>query len=184
MITEEQFQAQWEKLEASFGSTKPQKLMSRWYDEFHEECDYGPFAEAMKRLQYGQKFPNFAMFKAEYRAVSPEQKAKLDPSSNCKYCESGVIMYRKVNKGGYVRDNAANCGVCSRNRRQMATVDPRLLDLDKFGFYRTKEALRLDMDWEMELKSSQCQGKTEITIKNIKDAVGKPLEKRSPKMSN
>jgi hypothetical protein len=144
MITLEQFQTQFNRLQASFGLSKSNKIIDQWFGEF-EKCEFVPFTRAMKNLQYGERFPNWKMLKEEYRNNAGEvDKQKY---LGCELCRSGVVLFRGVDpRSGQVVDMAANCSICSNNRlMRMANIDPTRLTRDAMGTWRTPRAVEMDL---------------------------------------
>lgn len=145
-ITIEQFEIQFNKLQGSFGYTKSPKILEAWYEEF-EYSDYQTFLATMKKLRYGEKFPTFAMFKAEYKNVlGASNQPGTGEIPGCEYCHGGTVLYRDyVEEARGVRDLAGNCGVCNDNStRGLKNIDGRLLIKDQLGILRTKKAVELD----------------------------------------
>tara|TARA_Y100000593_G_scaffold74079_1_gene136180 strand:- start:1116 stop:1715 length:600 start_codon:yes stop_codon:yes gene_type:complete len=140
MITEQQFEVQFNKLQAAFGVVKSAKIMDAWYDEF-QGVDYSQFVSAMKTLQYGEKFPTWSVFKAELR--NAQGMTTQEAFRGCGDCHSGVVLFRDVNKNGEVTDQASNCAECSQNKKKdMANVYPSKLHKDAVGILRTHRALK------------------------------------------
>ena len=141
-VTLDQFETQFNKLQAAFGAVKPAKILEQWYNEFSEE-DYFTFITAMRRCQYGQKFPTWEMFKAELRnARGVEVREEF---KGCGKCFGGVVLFRDVARNGKVSDQAGNCAKCSEGkRRDMASVHPDRLHIDAVDTLRTQRALKQD----------------------------------------
>lgn len=141
-ITIEQFETQFNKLQAAFGTVKPAKIFEEWFKEFEHE-DYFVFLNAMKRSQYGDRFPTWEIFKEQLKNAGGVAEGK--EFKGCGDCHSGVVLFRDVNKNGQVTDQAANCAACSENKsRGMANVFPKKLHIDAYGFLRTRRALEKD----------------------------------------
>lgn len=140
MITEQQFELQFGKLQAAFGVVKPAKIMDEWYDEF-QDVDYSQFATAMKKLQYGERFPTWSVFKTELR--NAQGMTTQEAFQGCGECHGGVVLFRDVNKNNEVTDQASNCAECSLNKKMdMANVFPSKLHKDAFGILRTHRAVQ------------------------------------------
>lgn len=149
-ITLDQFETQFSKLQASFGTVKSARIVEEWFKEFENE-DYFAFINAMKRSQYGQKFPTWEIFRAELRNAQGTTVA--EEFKGCGQCHSGVVLFRDFNKGGGVSDQAGNCANCSEGRRRdMANVHPDRLHVDAVGTLRTQRALKKDQEdgWRIE----------------------------------
>jgi hypothetical protein len=177
-ITIDQFETQFNKLQASFGSMKSPKILDQWYEEFND-LEYFPFLNAMKRLQYGQKFPTWEMFKAEYRnCLGVQVKTAY---KGCDHCSGGVVLFRDIHpKSKQVSDQAANCSLCSLNRiRDMANVNPSQLFEDSMGTLRTRRALALDLENGVGI-DSMPSSKPQNINKIVQDVFGKddPVQER------
>ena len=143
-ITLDQFETQFNKLQASFGATKPAKIFEEWFKEFEHE-DYFTFLKAIKRCQYGERFPTWAMFKAELR--NAQGMTVAEEFKGCGQCSSGVVLFRDFNRYGQVSDQAGNCAICSEGKiRDMANVYPDRLHVDSMGTLRTQRALKKDIE--------------------------------------
>ena len=137
----EQFEYQFDKLQAAHGVTKSAKIIDQWYQEF-QDLEYGPFVKAMRRCQYSERFPNWDKFKSEYKnSLGPVNK--VGEKSGCQYCHNGKVFYRDyLQKINDVRDLAANCSLCSLNKSpDLIDIDPERLMKDSMGVLRTKEAV-------------------------------------------
>lgn len=140
----EQFETQFLKLQASFGTVKPAKIIEEWFKEFEDE-DYFTFVKAIKKCQYGDRFPNWAVFKAELR--NAQGMTGQEAFKGCGECHGGVVLFRDVNKNNEVTDQAANCAECSLNKTLgMANVFPKKLHKDDFDILRTRRALEKDVE--------------------------------------
>ena len=139
-ITLEQFEVQFDKLQAAFGTVKPSKILEQWFTEFESE-DYFTFLTAMKRSQYGQRFPTWEMFKAELR--NSRGVAVREEYKGCGKCEKGVVLFKDINRHGKITEQAANCAKCSEGKlRDMASVHPEKLHRDAVDTLRTQRALK------------------------------------------
>lgn len=144
MLTIDQFSTEFKKLQASFGLSKSEKILDTWYEEF-EYCELKPFRTAMRRCQYGEKFPNWDVFKTEYRnCLDPIQKQIAEPE--CKLCRNGVVLFQDLElRTGEkeVLSFAANCNVCSMGRSGiMINLDSRNLARDNNNHLITRRALQ------------------------------------------
>jgi hypothetical protein len=144
MITIEQFQTQFDKLQAAFGVTKSGKIAEQWFMEF-EEFEFKPFVDACRRLQYSERFPTWDMMKQAYRNAVGQKST--EPHKGCDECENGTVLFRDYRKAHpdfdrrVLSDCAANC-ICSKNRvPYMFNLDRRKLSLDDQGTYWTARAL-------------------------------------------
>ena len=143
-ITVDQFETQFNKLQAAFGTVKPAKIFEEWFKEFEKE-DYFNFLTAMKRSQYGQRFPTWEVFKAELR--NSQGVTVREAYAGCGHCNAGVVLFRDLNRNGQVSDQAGNCANCSEGKQQdMANVRRQKLHLDSMGNYRTQRALKKDLE--------------------------------------
>jgi len=143
-ITVDQFEAQFNKLQAAFGTVKPAKIFEEWFREFEKE-DYFTFLTAMKRSQYGQRFPTWEVFRAELKNSKGSTVQQV--YAGCGHCNAGVVLFRDFNSNGQVSDQAGNCANCSEGKRQdMANVRREKLHLDSMGTYRTQRALKKDLE--------------------------------------
>ena len=143
-ITLDQFEEQFNKLQAAFGTVKPTKITEEWFKEFENE-DYFTFLGAMKRSQYGQRFPTWEVFRAELKNAKgvTEKPAYV----GCGQCSAGVVLFRDFNRYGQVSDQAGNCAICSEGKRpDMANVFPDRLHIDSMGTLRTQRALKKDLE--------------------------------------
>lgn len=138
MITDEQFETQFNKLSAAFGTTKSEKIMDQWYQEF-QECDFKPFVDAMKRCQYGDRFPTWDVFRTQYKNCLGEPEVVKD-GVGCDFCHNGRVFFwdhRLVKHDSderVIAEVAANCGACSRDKiRNMASVSTEQFYRDKSG---------------------------------------------------
>jgi hypothetical protein len=145
MITPEQFETQFNKLQAAFSTSKPGKVMDQWFEEF-EDCEWQPFQKAMRRCQYGDRFPTWDVFKQQYaNCVGEKEKETYE---GCGECVEGRVLYddyvqahedfpsRKV-----MSSRVANC-ICSRNKiPYLINLDRRKLSMDTQGTYYTARAL-------------------------------------------
>ena len=104
-ITTEQFEEQFNKLQAAFGTVKPAKIFEEWFKEFENE-DYFTFLAAMKRSQYGQRFPTWEVFKAELK--NSRGATVTEVYAGCGQCNAGVVLFRDFNRNGHVSDQAGN----------------------------------------------------------------------------
>tara|TARA_R110002020_G_scaffold46195_5_gene131546 strand:- start:6028 stop:6630 length:603 start_codon:yes stop_codon:yes gene_type:complete len=143
-ITVDQFEAQFNKLQAAFGTVKSPKIFEEWFKEFEHE-DYFTFLTAMKRSQYGQRFPTWEVFKAELR--NSQGVTVKEAYAGCGHCKAGVVLFRDLNRNGQVSDQAGNCANCSENKQpDMVNVRRQKLHLDSMGNYRTQRALKKDLE--------------------------------------
>ena len=169
MLTLDQFEIQFNKLQASFGTIKPAKIMEQWYEEF-SDLEYFPFVSAMKRLQYGDRFPNWDTFKSEYRnAVGSVSKEFY---KGCQYCNNGIVLFSDINhKSKQVASQAGNCSLCSLGRiRDMANINPTHLITDSMGTNRTRRALAMDLESGMRVepaRDSGCDNSPGQTVRNV-----------------
>ena len=143
MLEFEQFETQFNKLQAAFGTVKPAKILEEWFREFEKE-DYFTFLNAMKRCQYGQRFPTWEVFRAELR--NAQGVTVKEAFVGCGQCNAGVVLFRDFNRTGQVSDQAGNCANCSEGKqRDMANVRRQRLHVDSMGNYRTQRALKKDL---------------------------------------
>lgn len=143
-ITVDQFEEQFNKLQAAFGTVKPAKIFEEWFKEFEHE-EYFVFLTAMKRSQYGQRFPTWEVFKAELR--NSKGITVREAFVGCGQCNAGVVLFRDFNGVGQVSDQAGNCANCSEGKQpDMANVRRSKLHLDSMGNYRTQRAVRKDLE--------------------------------------
>jgi hypothetical protein len=143
-ITVDQFEAQFNKLQAAFGTVKSPKIFEEWFKEFEHE-DYFTFLTAMKRSQYGQRFPTWEVFKAELR--NSQGVTVREAYAGCGHCNAGKVLFRDINRNGQVSDQAGNCANCSENKQpDMVNVRRNKLHLDSMGTYRTQRALKKDLE--------------------------------------
>lgn len=143
-ITFEQFENQFDKLQAAFTVTKSSKIIDRWYQEF-QKCEHGPFCIAMRRLQHGERFPNWGLVWSEYRnCLGPV--SKLKKNVGCRLCISGTVFYRDyVQQTDEVKDLVAVCILCSAdNFSGLNHIDPRILVKDSIGILRTPSGVEHD----------------------------------------
>lgn len=146
MITSEQFDQQFKKLQASFGYAKSEKIQDGWFEEF-ENCDYVPFVKAMKRLQYGTKFPTWEMFRFEYSCLASGEISRKPVIAGCVGCNNGKIFYRAyARKIKEVKDRIGCCLKCVPDMPGLGKVNPDWLHKDKAGVYRLPEALKKDRE--------------------------------------
>ena len=143
-ITVDQFEAQFNKLQAAFGTVKPAKIFEEWFKEFEKE-DYFTFIAAMKRSQYGQRFPTWEVFRAELKNSKGSTVQQV--YAGCGHCNAGKVLFRDINRNGQVSDQAGNCANCSEDKQpDMANVRRNKLHLDSMGNYRTQRALKKDLE--------------------------------------
>lgn len=165
-ITTEQFETQFNKLQAAFGTVKPAKIFEEWFKEFEKE-DYFTFLTAMKRSQYGQRFPTWEVFKAELKNAKGATVQQV--YAGCGHCNAGVVLFRDFNSNGQVSDQAGNCANCSEGKQQdMVNVRRNKLHLDSTGTYRTQRALKKDLEdgmrvEEMNLKYANVRPPKQIS---------------------
>ena len=143
MITPEQFEIQFNKLQAAFSTSKSAKTMDRWFEEF-EECELIPFQRAMRRCQYGDRFPTWEMFNQKYRDCLGAEE-KLD--SGCGECVDGRVFFtdhviaRKGFENRVISELVANCVCCHGKIPYLQNMDRRKLSMDVQGTYYTSRAL-------------------------------------------
>lgn len=144
MIEAAQFERQFNKLCAAFGTTKPEKTKDLWFGEF-EGCDYFTFCQAIKNLQRGERFPNWGTVWDTYKPILPDNLRKKE-SRGCNDCKNGRVFYRDAHPDtGEVHDYVADCAQCtSKDRGEFAKVNPRDLHKDRIGRLRTVKALAQD----------------------------------------
>ena len=165
-ITLDQFEEQFNKLQAAFGTVKPAKITEEWFKEFENE-DYFTFLAAMKRSQYGQRFPTWEVFKAELK--NSRGATVTEVYAGCGQCNAGVVLFRDFNRNGQVSDQAGNCANCSEDKHpDMANVRPDRLHIDSMGTLRTQRALKKDLAdgmrvEEMKLKYANVRSPKQIT---------------------
>ena len=117
MITDELFEEQFNKLCASFSTTKSEKIMDRWHAEFRD-CEEKPFKDAMHRCQYGERFPTWDVFRNQYKNCKGEP-VTIQEVLGCELCSHGRVFfwdYRRINKDPDNRrltQVVANCGYCA-----------------------------------------------------------------------
>jgi hypothetical protein len=147
MITDDLFINEFEKLASAFGTTKSKDVCSKWLDEF-QELEPEPFKKAMHRCQYGDRFPNWVMFRQQYRNCLPKIESENVPQEvlNCEFsyrtspedgskpvCFDGVLLVQGqhpvTGKLGY---KSFNCGICSKDRLQFGNGNPANLLLDDY----------------------------------------------------
>ena len=175
-ITLDQFEVQFNKLQASFGTVKSAKIFEEWFKEFEDE-EYYTFLKAIKQCQYGERFPTWAVFKAELKNAGGGGATQI--SKGCSMCYSGVVLFRDLNKNGQVSDQASNCGNCSEGRiRDMANVHPDRLHVDAVGTLRTQRALEMDRKngWRIE----EPKNHEEARVVNVNEMVIKQFGKEDP----
>ena len=165
-ITLEQFETQFNKLQAAFATVKPAKITEEWFKEFEDE-DYSTFVSAMKRSQYGQRFPTWEVFKAELK--NSRGATVTEVYAGCGQCNAGVVLFRDFNRNGQVSDQAGNCANCSEDKHpDMANVHPDRLHIDSMGTLRTQRALKKDLAdgmrvEEMRLKYANVRSPKQIS---------------------
>jgi hypothetical protein len=134
MILEETFIDEFNKLCAAFSTSKSKEICSQWGVEF-EDCDLTTFRKAMLRCQYGDRFPNWDMFRTQYRNCLPEtERAQTIPAEilacthnyktlekqgneNLAPCFDGAILVQGFRaKTGKLGNFRFNCAICSKNR--------------------------------------------------------------------
>ncbi len=137
-----QFEIQFDPVQASFGVNKPKKMIEEWFKEV-EDCDFIPFVKTMKRIKYGDKFPTFAVFWAEYRNADGVKHGK--DLRGCKHCRNGVVTCLDYHpKAERVTELASNCALCSPGKSSdMKDINPHYLVKDNSDQLITKEALGL-----------------------------------------
>lgn len=161
----EQFETQFAKLQASFGTVKSAKIVEEWFKEFEDE-DYFTFVKAIKKCQYGDRFPNWAVFRAELR--NAQGVTVQEAFKGCGDCHSGVVLFRDVNKNGEVTDQAANCAECSQNKKlDMANVYPNKLHKDAFGILRTHRALEQERNKGVRIEEPKPTGYKQPNVKQM-----------------
>tara|TARA_R100001594_G_C3931338_1_gene238233 strand:+ start:41 stop:634 length:594 start_codon:yes stop_codon:yes gene_type:complete len=175
-ITLDQFEVQFNKLQASFGTVKSAKIFEEWFKEFEDE-EYYTFLKAIKRCQYGDKFPTWAVFKAELK--NARGVSTTEHRTGCGLCHGGVVLFRDLNREGQVSDQASNCGNCSEGRiPDMANVHPDRLHVDAVGTLRTRRALAKDLKdgWRIE----EPKNREEAQVVNVKEMVIERFGKEDP----
>jgi hypothetical protein len=173
-VTFEQFECQFDKLQAAFGVTKSSKNIDKWYQEF-EDCEYGPFVKAMHSCQYDERFPTWGKFRAEYRnCLGPELKSVDKPE--CKYCTGGKVFYRGfIQRSNDVHDLMGNCAVCCAGKLGgRLDVDPRTLIKDSLGILRTRRAV--EHDRKQGAMNNQPQRKPVNGLEVVQTTFGKDEE--------
>ena len=144
MITHEQFTVQFDKLQAAFSTTKAPKVGDQWFEEF-EDSEPHPFQQAMRRCQYGERFPTWDVFRTQYQnCLGVEEKLNYD---GCGECHEGRVHYvdyvlaHKDFEHRVIVDVVANC-ICRKGKiTRLINLDRRLLAMDAKGTYYTKRAL-------------------------------------------
>lgn len=145
MINLENFISQFERLCAAFTKSITDKQKEQWFIEF-EDCERGPFMEAMRRLQGGDKFPTWAMVWATYRPLLTPEERSGNPG--CDECEFGLVFlvdYHLVRENSEQKVESmivANCSLCSKDLvGGFFSIDRRKLTRCSDGEYWTQRAL-------------------------------------------
>ena len=165
MITLDQFEVQFNKLQAAFGTVKSAKIFEELYKEFEYE-DYSVFLGAMKSCQYGDRFPTWDVFKQHLR--NSRGVTVAEEFNGCGDCHTGVVLFRDINSNGQVSDQAANCAECSINKKKgMANVYPRRLHRDAVGVLRTQRALRQDVENGERIEEPKAKTEERVEVGQI-----------------
>jgi len=124
MITRESFVKQFDQLAASFNRAMSAKHLDAWYEEV-EARDPHLFIKACTKLKYGDRFPNFASFRAAYlEARAARDHGKPTVVSGCEWCHEKLVIWED---GDYTR--SGRCHFCYP--KEMANVvDPKKIDAD------------------------------------------------------
>lgn len=154
MIEAIQFDIQFSRLCAAFGTTKPDRTKDLWFEEF-EGCDYFAFCRAIKHLQRGDKFPNWGVVWGTYKSFLRDcLEHKTKENEGCDNCEKGKVYYADLISCGagidgktpfeYISYNlVANCAVCSSGILNGAVDIWREKLQDRgYGEYFTNRALK------------------------------------------
>ena len=142
MMTFEQFEILFDKLQAAFCVTRTSKIIEQWYQEF-KDCDYFAFCKAISRLKLNDKFPNWGMVWTEYRnCLGPIEQRAIQ---GCDVCQNGKIFHRAYNrKVNEVKDSIGSCLRCAPGLDGLPKVNPERLHKDRIGVLRLPDALQHD----------------------------------------
>jgi hypothetical protein len=120
MIDLSTFEEQFSKLSAAFSTSKSDKIMERWYEEF-KYCEDQPFKDAMHRCQYGERFPTWDAFRVQYKNCLGEPEVAQD-GAGCEHCINGRVFFwdfklaRQDSGERVVGEVVANCANCSPSK--------------------------------------------------------------------
>jgi len=163
MITPEIFDTEFEKLQSAFGVSKSEKIKDGWHAEF-EGYEPVPFQKAMHRCQYGERFPNWATFKAEYLNCVDPSFAREQGVEGCNKCQKGRIPFlslytrrhrnreNKIVEGKEIKELIGFCLNCVPSKEVVKAraigfyaglplVNPQKLFKDESNAYWLPEAL-------------------------------------------
>ncbi len=150
MLTFDQFETQFNKLESAFSTSKPPQMVKNWYEEF-KPCDYFTFVRAIKILQRGDRFPNWGMVWDTYTPILPEDKRPQE-RKGCDHCVNGRVFFvdQVLSRKGDPESTkilnyslVGNCGSCSEDViNGFRNVYRSQMVLQPDGSYWTQRALK------------------------------------------
>ncbi|MGV7222693.1 MAG: hypothetical protein ACQ9MH_14340 [Nitrospinales bacterium] len=124
MITKNSFVKQFDQLSASFNRAMTAKHLDAWYAEV-EHRDPRLFLKACHKLKYGERFPNFATFRAAYQeAQASRDQGKPARQNGCKWCHDKLVIWED---GDYTR--SGRCRYCYPEG-EVNVIDPKKIDRD------------------------------------------------------
>jgi hypothetical protein len=122
MITKESFVKQFDQLSASFNRAMSAKHLDARYEEV-ENRDPSLFLKACQKLKYGDKFPNFASFRAAFiEAQTARDHGQPARPSGCEWCHEKLVIWES---GDYTC--SGKCRYCHPDDADNV-VDPKKID--------------------------------------------------------
>ena len=123
MISEGQFIAEFEKLEASFARSLTAKQRDGWYAEV-QDVDWQRFRRTVAMLKMADHFPRFGDFWGAYRVTSDDADGADAKTRGCELCRDGYIHHiQKSDKLNREDEVVSFCSRCWPDHRNGA--DPR-----------------------------------------------------------
>ena len=119
------FETEMAKLQSAFGRRVHSEAYDHWYEMAKHLTDY-KFREVMAKLQFGDKFPSFKVFRDTEYNLSENKTSDpyREPQSKCRWCDGDGKLVINDEKGRAFLGRCMGCKLVTKSNREMAKVFP------------------------------------------------------------
>ncbi len=119
------FETEMAKLQSAFGRRVHSEAYDHWYEMAKHLTDY-KFREVMAKLQFGDKFPSFKVFRdTEYNLSGNKTSDPYsEPTSKCRWCDGDGKLVINDEKGRAFLGRCMGCKLVTKSNRSMPKIVP------------------------------------------------------------
>ena len=119
------FETEMAKLQSAFGRRVHSEAYDHWYEISKHLTDY-KFREVMAKLQFGDKFPSFKVFRDTEYNLSENKTSDpyREPQSQCKWCDGDGKLVIKDEEGRAFLGRCMGCKLVTKSNRGMIKIVP------------------------------------------------------------